>query len=591
MRSRPALALLALAVAVGHPFSAPASAAEVKIGDKLDNLSFIDIHYLPRSLDDFPKAKAFVFVFTNTNCPVVQRYLPVLGQLDRAYRDRGVRFLAVDVEEDDSVLDIGAQAVQHDLEFPFVKDFDGGCARALGVNRTATAVVVDAGRRLRYRGRIDDQYRFGGARAGATHQELRDALDAVLAGREVAVKETPVDGCRITFPEPPARDPSVTFAGRVAPILRRHCQECHRPGTAAPFPLVTYKQVAARAQMVAEVVAQGRMPPWFGTADHGDIVNRRGLTAEERNAIVTWVRSGKPEGDLAKLPPPADESEPWRIGRPDLVVSLPFAHALPAEGDIPYKYALFPYVFPEDTWVQGVQILPDNPRVLHHCNLVFITAGEGYKEQNLITGTVPGAEPLRLDPGIAFRIPKGAVLGAQIHYVSTGRPEKCRISVGLKYAAGRVDRRLRHVLLDDNKFAIPPGAPAYAVRSGRVLDHDVTGVGLFVHMHLRGRDMSFVAHYPDGKAETLLVVPNYSFSWQVPYRWEAGKKHFPKGTRLECVAHYDNSAFNPYNPDPAATVRFGQQTRDEMMNGFFFYTEDAENLSLIIDPKTGQARP
>jgi thiol-disulfide isomerase/thioredoxin len=592
MHVRPALALLTLALAAAPLLPAPGSAAEVKVGDKIDNLSFIDARYLPRSLDDFPKAKAFVVVFTNTNCPVVLRYLPVLGQLEKDYRDQGVQFLAVDVEEDDSVLDVAAQAVRHDLDFPFAKDFEGGCARALGVNRTATAVVLDAGRRLRYRGRISDQYRFGGARAGAARQELRDALDAVLSGREVAVKETPVDGCRITFPEPPARDPSVTFAGHVAPILRRHCQECHRPGTAAPFPLVTYQQVAPRAQMVAEVVAQGRMPPWFGTSDHGDIVNRRGMTAEERNAILTWARSGKPEGGVSKLrPPPDEEADGWRIGRPDLVVSLPFAHTLPAEGDIPYKYALFPYVFPEDTWVQDVEIRPDNPRVLHHCNMVFITAGEGYKEQNLITGTVPGAEPLHLAPGIAFRIPGGAVLGAQIHYVSTGKPEKCRISVGFKYAAGRVDRRLRHVLLEDGKFAIPPGAPAHPVRVSRVLDRDVTGVGLFVHMHLRGRDMSFVAHYPDGKSETLLVVPNYSFSWQVPYRWEAGKKHFPKGTRIECLAHYDNSTFNPYNPDPTATVRFGQQTRDEMMNGFFFYTDDRENLNLTIDPKTGQARP
>jgi hypothetical protein len=216
---------------------------------------------------------------------------------------------------------------------------------------------------------------------------------------------------------------------------------------------------------------------------------------------------------------------------------------------------------------------------------------EGYKEQNLITGTVPGAEPLHLDHGIGARIPKGAVLGMQIHYISTGKPEKCKISVGLKYASGTIERRLRHILLESSKFAIPPGAPAHPVRVNRVLEHDVTGVGMFVHMHLRGQDMTFIAHYPDGKSETLLLVPNYSFSWQVPYRWEAGKKHFSKGTRVECIAHYDNSAFNPYNPDPTVTVRFGQQTRDEMMNGFFFYTDDEEKLNLDIDPKTGRIRP
>jgi thiol-disulfide isomerase/thioredoxin len=589
MHPRPAVSLLALAVAAGVVLPAPAAAP--KVGDRTGNLAFTDIRYLPRTLNDFPKAKAFVLVFTNTDCPVVQRYLPVLGQLEKEYRARGVQFLAVDADADDPVTAAAAQAVEHDLEFPFVKDFDGACARAVGVNRLATVVVLDGQRRLRYRGRINDQYRFGGSRPAPTHQELRDALDAVLAGRDVAVPETRVDGCLITFPQPPARDPSVTFAEHVAPVLRKHCVECHRPGTAAPFPLVTYQQVAARGDMVAEVIAQGRMPPWFAAPDHGAIVNRRDLTADERNLVLTWARSGMPRGDESKLPPPPAEGlGKWAIGEPDLVLRVPVAHELPAEGDIPYKYALLPYVFPEDTWVQGVQILPDNPRVLHHCNLVFITANEGYRERNLITGTVPGAEPLRLDHGIAFRIPKGAVLGMQIHYVSTGKPEKCRIAVGLKYAEGRVDRRLRHVLLEDSKFAIPPGAPSYPVRVERVLDRDVTGVGLFVHMHLRGRDMTFRAHYPDGRTETLLVVPNYSFSWQVPYRWATGKKHFPKGTRIECVAHYDNSAFNAYNPDPTATVRFGQQTRDEMMNGFFFYTDDAERLNLAIDPKTGQAR-
>jgi peroxiredoxin len=568
------------------------TAAEVKVGDKIDNLSFTDIRYLPRSLDDFPKAKAFVLVFTNTSCPLVQRYLPTLRQLEKDYRDRGVQFLAVDADADDQVTAVAAQAVEHDMDFPFVKDEGGGCARALGVRRTAEVAVLDGQRRLRYRGRIDDQIRLGGIRAAAQHHELRDALDAVLAGREVAVKETPVDGCAITFPEPPARDPSVTFAERVAPILRKHCQECHRPGTAAPFSLLTHKQVAGRAATVAEVVTQGRMPPWFAAPDHGNFINRRGLTADERQTILTWVRSGMPKGDETKLPPPpAADAGTWQIGTPDLVVSVPLAHSLPASGDIPYNYAILPYVFAEDTWVQGVQILPDNPRVLHHCNLAFILPSEGYKEQNLITGTVPGGEAMRLDHGIAFRIPKGSVLGLQIHYISTGKPEKCRISVGLKYAAGHVERRLRHVLLDDSHFAIPPGVPAYPVRRSRVLQHDVTGVGLFVHMHLRGRDMTFVAHYPNGTSETLLLVPNYSFSWQVPYRWEPGKKHFPKGTRLECVAHYDNSAFNPYNPDPSATVRFGQQTHDEMMNGFFFYADDTETLNLDVDPKTGHVRP
>jgi hypothetical protein len=146
---------------------------------------------------------------------------------------------------------------------------------------------------------------------------------------------------------------------------------------------------------------------------------------------------------------------------------------------------------------------------------------------------------------------------------------------------------LRHIQLLDRRFAIPPGEPAYKVSASKVLEEDVTGVGLFSHMHLRGKDMTFKAHLPDGKTDTLLIIPNYNFSWQVPYHWETGKKQLPKGTKLECVAHFDNSPFNPFNPDPKATVRDGPQTYHEMMYGFFFYTNTHEKLGMKIDPKSG----
>src|SRR5947209_14825886 len=174
--------------------------------------------------------------------------------------------------------------------------------------------------------------------------------------------------------------------------------------------------------MIAEVVAEGRMPPWYASPAHGKFVNRRGLTAEERETLLAWVRAGSPPGDLTSLPkPPADEYNKWQIGEPDLVVTNLQTFTLPAEGDIPYKYTILPYVFPEETWVQAVQILPDNPRVVHHCNMAFMTPKEGFKEANFVTGTVPGGEPMRLYDGVAFRIPKGAALGLQIHFVTTGK--------------------------------------------------------------------------------------------------------------------------------------------------------------------------
>jgi thiol-disulfide isomerase/thioredoxin len=561
----------------------------VKIGARIDKLKFTDIRYLPRTLDDFKAKKAFVLVFTNTSCPLAKRYLPTLQALQREYLAKDVQFVAVNAAEEDSIVAMATQAVQHEVEFPFVKDFGGACARALGVHRTPEAVILDGKHHLRYRGRIDDQYRLGGTRPAPTQRDLKEALDTVLAGKAVANPETEVDGCPITFPRP--RQPTeVTFAEKVAPILKQHCWQCHHAGGSAPFSLTGYKEVAPRAEALAEVVADGRMPPWFAGHEFGPFVNRRGLSDLERDTILDWVRSGKAPGDAKKVPaPPKVVASRWHIGTPDLVLEA-IAHELPAAGDIPYKYAVMPHVFSEDTWVQGVQILPDNPRVLHHCNLAYANITEGFNESNFITGNVPGGEVMALPDGIAFCIPKGSVLGLQIHYVATGKKETCSVSVGLRYPRGVVDKRLRHLVFTDRFFAIPPGAPAHKVSASRMLDRDTVGIGLFAHMHLRGKDMTFTARSPNGNTETLLIIPNYSFSWQVPYRWEMGKMRLPKGTRLDCVAHYDNSSFNPYNPDSKATVRHGPQTHHEMMFGYFFYVDAAEQLGLNVDPKTGAQR-
>ncbi|HEX4592134.1 MAG TPA: redoxin domain-containing protein, partial [Gemmataceae bacterium] len=547
----------------------PAAEPGVPIGSRVPDLTFKDIRYLTRSLDDFPKAKAFALVFVDSGCPLAQRYLPGLQKIDADYHDKGVAVLAVNSGATDSITATAAMAVRHDCSFPFVKDFDAACARALGVTRTPECVVLDSERKLRYRGRIDDQYRFTGGRAGAATNDLRDALDAVLAGKEVAVKSTPVDGCPITRPDMPDKK-GVTFTRDVAPILKAHCQECHRPGAVGPFPLQTYEQVKTRAGTVAEVVADGRMPPWHASRDF-EFANCRSLSDDDRNTLLSWLRSpDRPRGDDRDAPAPLPPVTDWRIGKPDLVVSVP-EQKLPASGDVSYQYSLLPTFFLHDTWVQGIEIKADNPRVMHHCNMAYFKPGEKFGAGNFVTGQVPGGEAMTVPDGTGFKIPAGSMIGLQTHFVTTGKPERCRISVGFRYARGTVDRQLHHLLMVTTRYAIPPYSAAYPLRATRQLPCDAIGVGMFAHMHLRGKDITFQAKYPDGREETLLLVPNYSFSWQQPYRWAADGKKLPKGTFVECVAHYDNSAFNPFNPDPSATVHDGPQTSDEMMDGFLFY--------------------
>ena len=570
--------------------SLEAKERKVPIGSPVDKLTFKDIHYLPRTLDDLGDAKAYVIAFTTTACPLAQRYLPRLKELSSQYGAKGVRFIALNVGPDDSLKEIAYQAIEHGVDFPFAKDMGGQCARALGANRTPEAVVLDGDRKIRYRGRIDNQYRLGGVKPSVDRQDLKEAIEDVLAGRKVRVKETAVDGCAITFPETPLADQSLTYAKDVAPLINKHCVQCHRPGTAAPFALSSYEKVAAKARTIAEVVEEQRMPPWFAHPGFGKFINDRTLTPDERSTLVAWARGSRAPGDLSQAPkPPRFPESKWSIGEPDLIITASKPETLPATGYIPYRYVILPYVFPHDTWVQGVQIMPSNPRVVHHANIALASLTQKWDEdRNFITGKVPGGLNVDLDSGMAMMFPKGMGLVFQIHYVTTGKEETDQISVGLRFAKEPIHKRVRYKIIGDYKFQIPPGAPAWTVAAQKELECDATGIGLFSHMHLRGKDSTFFAHYPDGKTETLLVLPNYSFDWQLSYVWPRGEQHFPKGTKIECSSHFDNSPFNPYNPNPKATVTNGPQTHDEMMQGFFFYTADAESLDIRVDPKTGK---
>jgi peroxiredoxin len=560
---------------------------KVALGDKVPDFTFKDIRYLVRSLDDFGDKKAYVIVFTNVDCPLVQRYLPRIVRLDDEYREKGVQFLAMNVGPGDSIVENAYHAIQYDARFPFVKDYDGEAIEATGVRRTPEVVILDGDRKLRYRGRIDSQYRLGGVRPDSGREDLREALDDVLAQRDVRVAETAVDGCLITTRAPRDFDFEVTYAEHIAPLMQKHCQECHRPGTTAPFSLLSYDDTVTNAEMIGEVVDDQRMPPSYSSLDHGDIVNRRNLEESEIALITHWVNNGTPLGDEKKMPPPREFAESkWVIGEPDVIVKMAAKAKLPADGYVPYKYAFLPMQFKEDTWVEKVQILPGNHAAVHHCNLVAIKDMK-LDDPLFITGYVPGGVPMVINENEGFRIPKGSVLVLQLHYITTGQPEVDQTSVGLVFCKGRVDREVRHFQVTTSKYAIPPEDPNYKVVARRTFAEDSTGIGMFSHMHLRGKDMVFNATYPDGTKEILLAVPNYSFDWQMAYRWAANQKKFPKGTVIECVAHYDNSSFNPYNPDPKATVRHGSQTFHEMMYGFVFFTHANEKLNLYVDPETG----
>jgi len=565
-----------------------AFANEVVIGAKIENLSFKDIRYLPRTLNDFGQPKAYVLAFISNTCPLAQRYMPHLIALDKEFGPQGVQVVAVNAGGADTIMDMAKHMLDFGAEFPVVKDVKGDCAKALGITRTPQIAILNADRALVYRGRVDDQYRLGGVKPEVGRHDLREALLEVVAGKPVSVAETQAEGCLITYPEMPQPATPITYTRDIAPILNQNCVPCHREKGNAPFSLTDYRKAANYADMVAEVIAEERMPPWYAHPGHGKFANEARLTAAERLLVQQWLAGGTPEGDAKDLPePPEFQDTDWAF-EPDLVIEGRQNNVIAASGFVPYVYTLMPHVFENDTWLDGIEIKGTNPKVVHHANLFYTPHGLDFvRSENFLTGTVPGGGPARIPEGQGLFIPKGATLGLQIHYVTTGKIEADKPRVALRFAKNPVKKRIYYKIMDNSKFLIPPAARAHRVTSGATLEADATITALFSHMHLRGRDMEFFAYPPNGEKITLLSLPNYNFDWQLAYYINQGDMVLPAGTKLECIAHFDNSPFNPYNPDPNKEIREGPQTVDEMMQGFMFYTRNDETLDIKVDPKTG----
>ena len=382
----------------------PLLASTVDVGDPVGSIVLTDMDYLPRELTELGEAEAYVLVFTTTDCPIATRYLPRIVALEATYRDQGVRFALIDVGAEPIVEVAAAYRLDAGVDFPVFKDTDLSAVAATGVTRTPECVVLDGDLTLVYRGRVDDQYRLGGARPTATRHDLRDAIDALLDGREVERSTTPVDGCLITTADPLDDETSTpTWSGGVAEVVHRSCVECHHAQGEAPFPLVSHRDAARRADMIAEVVSLRRMPPWFASARHGEFENTRRLDEEDVDLVLRWARGGAPLGDADAVPKsPKLPDDEWKIGEPDLVLAQVGETSLPADGYVPYQYVLLPHVFLRDTWIQGVQIRCDNKPVMHHAaNLAYVKVGDGYKPDHFITGQVPGGDPmiLRRRPG------------------------------------------------------------------------------------------------------------------------------------------------------------------------------------------------
>jgi hypothetical protein len=390
-----------------------------------------------------------------------------------------------------------------------------------------------------------------------------------------------------------APDPSkVTFNKDVLPILQKNCQSCHRPGEVAPMSLLTYSDARPWAKAIKGAVVSRKMPPWLAEASFGHFKNDRTLSTQDIATLTAWADNGALEGDAKDKPAALTFPDGWNI-KPDVIVEMPQAFYIPATGTINYKFILVKTSFPEDMWISSAEMRAGNAKVLHHGKvwvrppgshwLENAEPGEAYEnetQRNIIgrNGAEEGNDILgKYNPGLGAQsfdvdgsakfVPKGSDLVFEMHYTTMGQATQDISKIGLVVAKNPPQTRyFFHAGPTASNLAIPPGDGNAEVVSELTLAQEAKLVYAQPHMHLRGKDFELRLIYPTGETQTVLKM-KWDFEWQMGYEF-AKPIDLPKGTRMVGISHFDNSANNRFNPDPAKEIVWGPQNWDEMSNCF-----------------------
>jgi peroxiredoxin len=565
----------AMKVLLALLFSFLAQADEVqKIGapKEVPNFAMIDhkgrFHELRRS-----HAKAVVLFFTANECPVARQSYSRLRKLNKTFASKGVDFWMIDSNSSDDRESIAKEAMQFNAgHIPILLDETQGVAELLKVNRTGTVVCIETKTwTIFYEGAIDDQVVEGAQKPEPTERYLQTALTQFLAGETISNPKTVARGCLITVEN---KGP-VSYSAQVAPILESKCFGCHSPGNIGSFAMTSYKKVQGMADMIQEVMLAKRMPPWHADPHYGHFQNDASLTPEEAKILLRWVEQGAQRGEgedpLTKAVAPTAN---WKLGEPDVIVALPKLQEIPATGILDYRHIKVKAPFDEDVWVKGVVAKPDNNKVVHH--IIVRVREPGQKEDSpddaFLIGWAPGSPEMFYPEGTGKFIKKGSTLDFEMHYTTSGKEETDQSKIGIYLRPDKPQMTYRTAAAYDFDFEISPGDPSEKTFATYSFKKDSMLFDISPHMHLRGSWMKLQALYPNGHHEVLLSVPNYDFNWQRNYRLKEPKR-MPAGTWIICSGGFDNSKKNPHNPNPDATITWGDQSLDEMFIGFMGVAE------------------
>lgn len=553
----------------------------------VDDFALIDHTGAMFQLSRVADAKLVVVYTYGAGCPIARQQVEQINALAKKYAGK-VQFVMLDANPQDDRAALAEEASAYGIAVPVLHDDRQLVAEGLGVVRTAEAIVLaPAQRRVAWRGPLDDRLDYGAQRPAAAHAWLEEALDGLLAGALVASPTAEVRGCLVSLPAAKASRaergvPTPEYVHDVAPILAARCQRCHRPGGIGPWAMTSYEVVRGWAPMMREVIRTRRMPPWHADPAIGTFDHDLSLSPSEAAAIVHWAEEGAPRGEGEDpLAAPLPALPEWPLGEPDYVITLP-TQKIPANGFLPYRHFEVDVPVTEPVWIRAAHVLPGNAKILHHGTAFHLDEEtlQSHKRgkdlpiwrQSLLTTFVPGMWDGDVFPEESGRLLKpGEKLRFTMHYVTTGKKESDTTRVALYASAAPPPHVYRVIAVAEKELDLPPGARITKTAAWRP-ETAIRIYKVFPHMHLRGVAFRLEVELPDGRVETLVSLPRYDFGWQ---RWYELSEPYdlPAGSEVRAIGTFDNTAANPFNPDPTAHVRWGEQTVDEMMIGYVAWRE------------------
>lgn len=553
--------------------------------------------------------KALVILMTSTGCPISRKYAPRAAILEREFKAKGVAFMFINAVEAETTTEMADHVREVGLAGPYVADRDLALARALGARTTSEVFVLDAQRRLVYRGAIDDQFAIGAAADEPTRPFLRETLAALVAGKEPALHATWAPGCLLDIedeapatpapapvtpndpapaavapstPAPAATKPAAvpTFHGSIAQVLARNCLECHRTGGVAPFSLENPGLIQGRARMIEAVVRDGLMPPTHGSATGPSgaaaesFTVTREMPAADRAALLAWIAGGRPVGEPAPAPVLPPISPTWKIGAPEAILLTPGID-LPPDGPMQHQRVIMAVARPNDMWAAALEMRSQPPNLIHSAQVWLLPPGSTVPEPGQVP---PAAEFLgaysntdnivQFPPGVARHIPAGSLLLVDAYARPMGKRMFASLRVAIKDAAAATPdapptHAARSLVLSPKAFTIPSGQSGVRVTAELTLAAPAKVGAVTPLMRSRGSKLSLEATKPDGSRVTLLALPHFDWRWQIRFALKEPLE-LPAGTRIELTGTFDSSDANPLRIKPGEAA-MGVSPTDELL--------------------------